>query len=310
MLAIPRDPLTRREFLAKLASSAPLVIGAGLLPLSSLLPSAEPPLVSLVRASDARKAVRSVLDALGTMKNFVSRGDRVLVKPNMSWDRAPEQAANTNPELVSEVVTMCLEAGAKSVKVFDRTCNNATRCYDRSGIAQAARDAGAEVSFVSESRFEEVPIPGGTLLASWPIYKDALKVDKIVNVPVLKHHSMAVLTMGMKNMMGFLGGDRGQIHRDFTRKIVDIGTILVPTLTILDATRVLMRNGPQGGSLEDVARLDTVIAGANVVAVDAVGASLAGKEPRELPYLLLASERGLGEHDLGKIRIERQELGS
>ena len=310
MLQIPRDPVTRRKFLSRLASSASLLAGAGLIPLTSLFSSSDGPLVSLVSGSDPRKALRAALEILGTMKNFISQGDRVLVKPNMSWDRAPEQAANTNPELVSEVVKMCFEAGAKSVKVLDRTCNNATRCYDRSGIAQAARDAGAEVNFVSESRFEEVPIPQGKFLTSWPIYKEAIKADRIVNVPVLKHHSMAVLTMGMKNMMGFLGGDRGQIHREFPAKIVDIGTVLRPALTILDATRVLTKNGPQGGSLDDVMKYDTIVAGTDVVAVDSVGASLVGKEARELPYLLLASERGLGEHDLGKIRIERQELRS
>jgi uncharacterized protein (DUF362 family) len=310
MLQIPRDPVTRREFLIRLACSAPLIAGAGLVNLPSLFSSSNAPLVSLVSGSDPRKTLRAALEILGTMKSFISQGDRVLVKPNISWDRAPEQAANTNPELVSEVVKMCFEAGAKSVKVLDRTCNNATRCYDRSGIAHAARDAGAEVSFVSESRFEEVPIPQGKFLTSWPIYKEALRADRIVNVPVLKHHSMAVLTMGMKNMMGFLGGDRGQIHREFPGKIVDIGTVLRPALTILDATRVLTKNGPQGGSLDDVVKYDTVIAGTDIVAVDSVGASLVGKEARELPYLQRASERGLGEHDLGKIRIERQELRS
>jgi uncharacterized protein (DUF362 family) len=312
-----------------MASSASLLAGAQFIPFSVIpanpgsksgagagiqdsdLSASNPaggPLVSLVSGPDSRKALRAALEILGTMKSFISKGDRVLVKPNMSWDRAPEQAANTNPDLVSETVKMCFEAGAKSVKVLDRTCNNATRCYDRSGVARAAREAGADVSFVSESRFEEVAIPQGSVLKSWPVYGEALDADRIVNLPVLKHHSMAILTMGMKNLMGFLGGDRGQIHREFHEKIVDVGTIIKPALTILDATRVLTRNGPQGGSLEDVTRFDTVIAGADIVAVDAVGASLVEKDARELPYLQRAAERGLGEHDLGKIRIERQKL--
>ncbi len=298
----------RRDFLRRLGCYSTAVIGAQFLPVSSLF-SFDLPLVSVVKSTDHLKAVRTAVEMAGSMRNFVSKGDRVLVKPNMSWDRRPEQAANTNPELVGEVVKMCLESGAKKVKVLDRTCNNATRCYDRSGIAKAAEAAGAEVSFVSESRFLDVSIPHGQAITSWPIYREATRSDKIINVPVLKHHSMAVLTMGLKNMMGLIGGDRGTIHRGFNDKIVDINTILKPTFTILDATRVLLRNGPQGGNLDDVLTLDTVIAGADVVAVDSVGASLMGKLLEELPYVLRASERGLGEHDLEKIRIERGEVG-
>ncbi|MFQ6103381.1 MAG: DUF362 domain-containing protein [Candidatus Glassbacteria bacterium] len=303
-----RNQITRREFLNRLGRYSSVLIGSHLIPISSLSTKAGP-IVSIVTSKDHRKALRTAVEMLGSMRSFVSEGDRVLVKPNISWDRRPEQAANTNPVIVGEVVRMCLEAGAKTVKVLDRTCNNATRCYDRSGIAAAAKEAGADVSFVSENRFKKVPIPDGTALKSWPIYREALRADKIINVPILKHHSMAILTMGLKNMMGLLGGDRGTIHKGFTDKIVDINTVIKPSLNIIDATRVLFRNGPQGGSLDDVKTLDTIIAGSDVVAVDSVGASIMEIPLGEIPYLTRASERGLGETELEKITIQKEELG-
>jgi len=300
--------LTRRRFIRTAGRLTAAVVGYHLLPVSSLA-SENGPLVGVVKSSNHLEALRSAVEMFGSMKNFVSKGDRVLLKPNISWDRRPEQAANTNPDLVREVVKMCFDAGAKSVKVLDRTCNNATRCYDRSGIADAAREAGADVSFVSESRFKEVPIPEGKILKSWPVYREFLRADKYISMPVLKHHSMAVVSGGVKNSMGLIGGDRGTIHRDFPDKITDINTVLKPAFTILDATKVLIRNGPQGGSLDDVKIFDTVIAGIDVVAIDSVGASVMGESATTMPYLLKASERGLGEHDLEKIKIQRAELG-
>ncbi len=302
-----RDTVTRREFVHRLGALTAAVVGTRFIPISAF-GAEDGPLVSVVTSKDHRKAVRSAVEILGSMKSFISKGDRVLLKPNISWDRRPEQAANSNPDVVNEVVKMCFEAGAGTVQVLDRTCNNAKRCYDRSGVAAAARQAGADVSFVSESRFKETPIPDGKALKSWPVYRDALKADKLINLPVLKHHSMAVLSMGVKNMMGLLGGDRGKIHRDFPEKIADINTILVPSLTILDATRVLFRNGPQGGSLDDVRVLDTMLASTDIVAVDAVGTTSMGMKPEDFPYLIRTSERGLGEYDLEKIRTEREEI--
>jgi len=303
-----RNRITRRGFIRRAGHLTAAVLGYHMLPVSSLA-SDEGPLVSVVKSGDHIKALESAVEMFGSMKSFIAKGDRVLVKPNISWDRRPEQAANTNPDIVREVVKMCFDAGAKTVKVLDRTCNNATRCYDRSGIAEAASDAGAEVSFVSESRFKDVPIPEGKILKSWPVYREFLRADKYISLPVLKHHSMAIVSGAVKNSMGLIGGDRGTIHRDFPDKITDLNTVLKPVLTILDATRVLIRNGPQGGSLDDVKILDTVVTGTDIVAIDAVGASLMGESATEMPYLLKASERGLGEHDLQKIRIQREELG-
>jgi len=234
----------------------------------------------------------------------------VVVKPNMAWDRLPEHGANTDPDVVAEIVRMCIEAGARKVKVFDRTCNEARRCYLHSGIQKAAQKEGAEVDFVLEQKFKTMAIPDGEELKSWAFYRDAVEADVLINVPVLKSHSISGVTIGLKNMMGILGGDRGQLHHRFDKKIVDINTVVRPQLTVLDATRVLLRNGPQGGNLRDVQRMDTIVAGADRVAVDAYGALLFGREPSQLGFLVEAHRRGLGRLDVKGLRVEKVVLAA
>jgi uncharacterized protein (DUF362 family) len=238
------------------------------------------------------------------MSTFVQKGQTVVVKPNMAWDRTPEQGANTNPDLVAEVVKMCLEAGVKKVKVFDRTCSRPKRAYLRSGIQKAAEDAGAEVFHVHDRKFESVTIENGEILKKWEFYRDALEADAIINIPILKSHTASRATIGFKNIMGLIGGDRGKIHTDFDKKIVDINTVIKPTLTILDAYRIMLRNGPTGGNLADVKLAKTVAAGMDRVAVDAMGAKLFGLKPDELPFLTIAHARGMGEIDLNKLNVK------
>ncbi|GBD93370.1 hypothetical protein BMS3Abin05_00953 [bacterium BMS3Abin05] len=249
--------------------------------------------------------VRRVVRGLGGMEKFVRKEDVVVLKPNMSWDRTPAQGANTNPEVVAEVVRLCLKAGAKKVRVFDRTCNEARRSYEHSGIAEAAKKAGADVYYVYKRNYVRVKIPNGERLHSWKINKDVLNADVLINLPTAKNHSISKITLGIKNLMGYLGDDRGKIHRHFSQKIVDIASILRPQLTILDATRLLLRNGPQGGNLDDVRWIYTVVGGTDMVAVDAYGASLFGLDPETLGFLEEAYKRGLGEIDLKKIRIHK-----
>ncbi len=249
--------------------------------------------------------VKRVVDGLGGMDKFVQKGDVVVLKPNMSWDRTPAQGANTNPQVVAEVVRLCFEAGAKKVRVFDRTCNEAKRSYEHSGVAEAAKKAGADVYFPYKRNYVLVKIPGGERLHSWKIYKDVLDADVLINIPTAKHHSLSRVTLGIKNLMGYLGDDRGKIHRHFDQKIVDIASVLRPQLTILDATRLLLRNGPQGGNLRDVKWINTIVGGTDMVAVDAYGASLFGINPTELGFLVEAHKRGLGELNLKKIAIHK-----
>ncbi len=155
------------------------------------------------------------------MKKFISKGDIVVIKPNIGWDRLPEQAANTNPEVVATLVRMCLESGAKKVKVFDRPVNDPRRCYVQSGIHQAATAAGAEMNYVDERRFRETKI-NGLVLKTWPLYEDILITDKVINVPIANYHSLSKLTMSMKNWMGVMGGSRSHIHQRIDECLVDL----------------------------------------------------------------------------------------
>lgn len=265
--------------------------------------------VLAVAAGSAPEAMaRSAVGALGGMSRFVRRGDVVLVKPNIGWDRTPEQAANTNPDVVRAVVRMCLEAGAKRVRVVDRPCNDPRRCYKQSGIKDAVESLGdpaVTVEHADPRKFVEMTIRDGKSIRSWAFYKDVLEADRTINVPIAKHHNATRLTMSLKNIMGILGGNRGNIHHDLDRNIVDLNTVMRFDLIVLDAVRILTANGPQGGRLQDVRAANTVAAGTDPVAVDSFGATLFGIAGQDIPHVLYASQRGLGEIDLKKVRISR-----
>ena len=295
--------LTRREMLKLFLTGAGAAVAPW--PWRTIASAATPSYPDLVisKGTSPAQITEAALQALGGMPRFVSRGDIVLVKPNIGWDRTPEQAANTNPEVVATLVRLCLETGAKKVKVFDHPCEDPRRCYVNSGIMEAAKEAGATVSYMDERRFRKLDIKGEALKA-WEVYQEAVEVDKIINVPILKHHSLARLTMGMKNLMGLVGGDRSRMHWHLDQAIVDLTTFFKPTLVVLDAIRILTANGPQGGSLKYVKRLNTVAAGGDSVAIDAVGATLFGVDPEEMEHLHIAAQRGLGRMDLRKLRIK------
>lgn len=265
------------------------------------------PDIAVATGPSAAQITKAAIDALGGIRKFISRGDIVVVKPNMAWDRLPEQAANTNPEVVAEIVRLCFEAGAKKVKVFDRSVNDPRRCYVQSGIAQAAKALGADVDYVDERRFKDMAI-GGEALSTWPLYTDVFEADKVINVPIAKHHSLAKLTMGMKNWMGVMGGSRRVIHQKLDHSLADLTMKIRPALTVLDAVRILTDNGPQGGSLSDVKRLDTVIAGIDPVAVDSFGATLFGMKGSDLGYVRIGAERGLGSMEIAKMNIRKIKL--
>ncbi|MCE5269427.1 MAG: DUF362 domain-containing protein, partial [Planctomycetaceae bacterium] len=232
-----------------------------------------------------------------------------VVKPNIGWDRTPEQAANTHPEVVTAIVRQCLDAGAKRVLVFDRPCNEERRTYARSGIkaaVDAIGDSRAKCLFQDKSKFVPVEIKDGKSIQKFSFYRDALEsdCDCYINVPVAKHHSAARLTLGLKNVMGVIGGKRGEIHQvNIHQRIADLNLIVRPKLTIIDATRILLRNGPTGGNLKDVKVLDTLIASADTVAADAYATTLFGLEPADIGSTVAGAALGLGEMDLEKIKI-------
>jgi len=299
--------MNRRDFIKSAAISAVGLSISSVLDIVGDSEAREKIDLAVAHGASPSRITRAAIDAMGGMKRFISRGDIVVIKPNMAWDRTPEQAANTNPEVVATVVQMCFEAGAKKVKVFDRTVNDPRRCYVQSGIADAARSVGAEVNFVDERKFKEMNIKGEAM-KTWPLYVELFEADKIINIPVAKHHSLAKLTMSMKNWMGVMGGTRRQIHQRLDESLVDLSMFIKPTLTVLDAVRILTANGPQGGNLDDVRRLDTVIVGVDQVAVDSFGATLFGMKGSDLGYVRIADKRGFGKMDLSGLGIKRLNL--
>jgi uncharacterized protein (DUF362 family) len=251
---------------------------------------------------------KAAIDALGGMDAFISRGDVVVLKPNIGWDRVPQQAANTNPDVVKTVAELCFNAGARQVVVTDVSCNEARRCFRRSGIAKAAESVGATVILPEERKFRDIRI-GGEALPVWPVFTPIIEADKVINLPILKHHNLARATMAMKNWYGMLGGRRNQLHQNINVSIADLSTFMRPTLTLLDAYRVLMTNGPQGGNLDDVMERKTLIAGTDPVAIDAYGGTYLGLEPDQMPFITIAYERGVGNKNYQELTIKNVELG-
>jgi uncharacterized protein (DUF362 family) len=265
------------------------------------------PDLALIQGESPSLITKQAIASLGGIGRFISKGDVVVVKPNIGWDRNPEQAACTNPEVVQALVELCREAEAKEVIVIDNTINPAQRTYARSGIAKAAKEAGAKVPYVNPHHLKKMPI-GGEWFKEWEVYTDFVEADKIINVPIAKTHSLSRLTMGMKNWLGAIGGSRNQLHQAIDYAMIDLAHFFKPTLTVLDAYRILKRNGPQGGRLSDTELRKTVVAGVDYVAVDAMGASFFGIKPEELTFLRLAGEKGRGRIDLENMKIEKRTI--
>jgi len=266
------------------------------------------PGMAIIQGDDPAQLARQAIVELGGIRRFVSRSDVVVVKPNIGWDRTPEQAANTNPLVVAEIVRQCWDAGAKRVIVTDVSCNDPRRCFQRSGIAEAAQRENAEVILPDPARFKEVDVQG-EILRAWPILDSFLNADKIINIAIAKHHSLTGATLGMKNWYGILGGPRHQLHQKINESLADLADFMRPTLTILDCYRILMRNGPTGGNLEDVALKKTLLAGTDPVALDAyVAKAYWNLEVDALPYLKMAAGRGLGTYQFEKVRTQVKKL--
>jgi uncharacterized protein (DUF362 family) len=266
------------------------------------------PAMTVVQNGEPRALVRKALENLGGIGRFVSRQDVVVIKPNIAWDRTPEQAANTNPDVVAEVVRQCWQAGAKRVIVTDVSCNEARRCFHRSGIQAAALAEHAEVILPDPEMFREVEL-GGVVLKTWPVFTPFLEADKIFNLPIAKHHVLTGATLGMKNWYGILGGERNRLHQQIHQSLADLASFMLPTLTMIDCYRVLLRNGPTGGNLEDVALKKTIVAGTDPVALDAyVAKAYWNLEVAQMPYLEMVAARGLGTVEFEKLHVKVSQL--
>jgi uncharacterized protein (DUF362 family) len=267
------------------------------------------PHLTVVQGGEPRALVQRALEDLGGIRRFISRQDVVVIKPNIAWDRTPEQAANTNPEAVAEMVRQCWQAGAKRVIVTDVSCNEARRCFHRSGIQAAASAEGAEVILPDPELFREVDM-GGVVLKSWPVFTPFLEADKIINMPIAKHHALTGATLGMKNWYGILGGERNRLHQQIHQSLADLASFMLPTITFMDCYRILLRNGPTGGNLEDVALKKTMVAGTDPVALDAyVAKAYWDLDADRMPYLQMAANRGLGTVEFEKLKVKVSQMG-
>lgn len=263
----------------------------------------EPPVLSLSEGNDYSAITRNAIDALGGIQKFVKPGNVVVVKPNLGWDRKPEYAANTHPLVVKAIAEECLKAGAKKVKVFDNPCNDPRRCYENSGVAGALKGMkNVEVKYMEDERYRKVRL-NGTFLKEWELYDEALSADVFINVPVAKHHGLTKVSLGLKNIMGIMGGNRGYIHRSIEDALVDVNRVVKSHLTIIDATRVLLNHGPQGGNLKDVKVLNKVVASKDIVAADAYATTFFGLNPLEISTTVTAAKRGMGEINLSRIKV-------
>jgi uncharacterized protein (DUF362 family) len=256
--------------------------------------------------TDPAALTEKALAAMGGLERFIARGDVVVLKPNVTWKRTPMQAANTNPEVVAAVVRAARKAGARRVIVTDHAGMDPARKFELSGVGKAVSDAGGEVELVGGDEFFESVAIRGQVLDSWPVLRSILSADKVINVPVAKQHgALAAFSACMKNSFGIVGGDRVRLHWQLAGSIVDLSAFLRPTLHVVDATRVLLRNGPQGGDLDDTAQKNTVIASIDPVAADAFASALLGIPPATVSYLALGEARGLGVVDWERLRVRR-----
>ncbi|MFO7862498.1 MAG: DUF362 domain-containing protein [Salinivirgaceae bacterium] len=259
-----------------------------------------------VRNGEPAEMYERAIKAMGGISKYVKQGQRVLVKPNIGWNVTPELAANTNPLLVKAVIKSCLEAGASSVHVFDHTCDDWVKCYKTSEIERAVKDAGGKiVSGDSEKYYNHVDVPQGKKLKSAKVHELVLESDVFINIPVLKNHGSAKLTMAMKNLMGIVW-DRSFWHRnDLHQCIADFSTWRNPDLNIIDAYRVMMKNGPRGRSEKDVATMKFLVMSDDMVAADAAATKIFGMQPQNVPYINFAHDMQIGNMNLDDQNIGR-----
>lgn len=273
-----------------------------------LPPSPTPglPYLAVARGTNPTAITRAAIDALGGIGRFVKRGDEVILKPNIcNAARTMEYATTTNPEVLAALVTLCLDAGAKRVRVMDQPFQGTAReAYRVSGIQAAVEHAGGQMELMSDMKYATTSFPNGRSIKSWQVYQDVLKADVLINVPIAKTHDAAQVTLAMKGLMGVIT-NRSSIHSALHQRIADLSTVIKPTLNVIDAIRVLARNGPTGGSLDYVVVRNTIIASPDIVAADAYATQLLfSKKPEDIGHIRIGAEMGLGRYDFANLLVK------
>jgi uncharacterized protein (DUF362 family) len=315
LLALSAGSLTLQQFLAGCDRDATSARSPALSPSNPApaapskapptVPSGSPDLV-VARGSDPETSLRRALAAYGGMESFVPQNASVIIKPNICVAyHSFEYAATTNPWVVAALVKTCLEAGAGSVQVMDLPFGGSQQdAYARSGIAEQVQAAGGEMVYMPSFKYSSVEIPQGIDLKKVKIYSDVQNADVLINVPIAKHHSLARLTLGMKNLMGLIK-DRPSMHKNLGQRLADLASLIQPTLTVVDGVRILMANGPSGGNLDDVKQMDTLIVSPDMVAADSYATTLFDLQPEDIAYIPAAAAMGLGRSDLQNLKIEQ-----
>lgn len=319
---------TRREFLLRSAKAAAAIAAAGIVarefrdkegpaaatgakPMEGLPDFSVPEQagkLAIATGADRVKTVRAALDALGGMGKFVGRGDRVVLKVNAGFATPPMLSATSHPDLVAEVVRLCVAAGASAVMVMDNPVNDPVSSFELSGIAGVARAGGAAVVLPHANLFRPVSLAGGELIREWPFFSLPLEgATKLIGLAPVKSHNRAGASMILKNWYGLLGGRRNVFHQNINDIVKELALLVKPTLAILDGTMTMMTNGPTGGSLSDLKATNTMIVGTDPVAADAFGATLLGMNADDLPYITKAAAAGAGTANyelLNPMRVE------
>jgi len=251
-----------------------------------------------------KELTKKVFGATGGIQRFVSRGDVVAIKPNISWARQPRFAATTNPDVLSAVIEMCQETGASRVRIADNTIHDARRCFALTGAGKVANETGADLVYPRSSLMKKMKLRGNRLDV-WPVFTPLVEADKVINLPVAKHHSLSTLTLGMKNWIGAVDGSRWSLHQDIHQSIVDLAQFFQPAVTLIDALRIMTQNGPSGGSTDYVTTKNTLILSNDPVAADAAASMLFGLKPERIGFIYLAQKSGLGTYDFSKLENKK-----
>ena len=251
-----------------------------------------------------KELIKKIFDAAGGTAQFISRGDVVVIKPNISWARRPELAATTNPQVLEAVIELCYECGAKKVRIADHTIHDTRRCFAITGVGSVAKKTDADLVIPRSSLMRKMKIHGHRL-DIWPVFTPLVEADRVINLPIAKDHGLSTLTLGIKNWIGGVGGRRYALHQDIHQTIIDLAQFFKPTVTLIDATKIMVKNGPSGGSISDVAVKNTLILSDDQVAADAAAAKLFGINPANLGFIGLGEKWGLGTTDLLKLNRKK-----
>ncbi len=275
-------------------------------------PSATLPVLGVARGQNLDAMVRASIDAIGGISRFVSSGDIVVIKPNVAFERSAALGATSNPVVLASLIRIVREAGAREIRVADNPIESPESCFQRSGIRQAAVEAGARIYLPTPADFDTLNVPGATWIEEWPFFwRPFIGADKVIGVAPVKDHNLCRASMTTKNWYGLLGGRRNQFHQDIHGIISDLALMMKPTFVLLDGSRVLFRSGPTGGSLADVREGHTIVASTDSLAADAFGwEELLGRGDEELPdYFAQVAARGLGNPDWRSVTIKDRQVG-